>query len=230
MTSIESMTMNKNRYKYNMKNLDKLSRIINETEELVIEEVAKYLLKCHEGYRDKVYHDPTGHKTIGYGHNLNAYPVNIKNFDNIKALELFNKDYERAKNKAKKLEYFDNLSKVRQEAIINMVYNMGLQNIRSFKKMAKALKEENYKLAAEEALDSKWATQVGQRANDISEMILYGTLKVVVVLNKKINGLPPDIQNEYYKNITRLLAEWDFVKFYLDNVHGAFFQISLLNY
>ena len=38
-----------------------------------------------------------------------------------------------------------------------------------------AMAEGKYKLAAVEALDSKWAKQVGQRAKDIAHMIEFGT-------------------------------------------------------
>ena len=52
-----------------------------------------------------------------------------------------------------------------------MYFNLG-NRLFSFKKMLKALKKQDYVKASEEMLDSKWSEQVGQRAVDLSNMML----------------------------------------------------------
>ena len=55
-----------------------------------------------------------------------------------------------------------------------MNFNLGIEKLSEFHEMIAALKEKNYNLAAESALSSLWAKQVGQRAIDIAAMIKEG--------------------------------------------------------
>lgn len=48
--------------------------------------------------------------------------------------------------------------------LTNMVFNMGLRGVKGFKKMLKAIEQENYTEAAKEMKDSKWFSQVGNRS------------------------------------------------------------------
>lgn len=57
---------------------------------------------------------------------------------------------------------------------MNMCFNLGISRLKGFKRMIVALEKKNYTVAAMEALDSKWSTQVGQRAKDIALMIREG--------------------------------------------------------
>lgn len=61
-----------------------------------------------------------------------------------------------------------------QAALINMCFNLGLPRLLGFKRMIAALEAKNYTLAAKEALNSKWATQVGDRAKDVAVMLREG--------------------------------------------------------
>jgi len=51
---------------------------------------------------------------------------------------------------------------------------LGLSRLLKFKRMIAALEREDYTNAAKEALDSRWAEQVGNRAKDIAVMIRVG--------------------------------------------------------
>jgi lysozyme len=51
---------------------------------------------------------------------------------------------------------------------------MGINRLLGFKKMIMALTVKDYTKAAIEALDSRWATQVGGRAQDVALMIRDG--------------------------------------------------------
>ena len=57
-----------------------------------------------------------------------------------------------------------------QEQILNMVYNLGLPNLLKFQNMLAALESNDGTTAADEALNSKWARQVGQRAQRIADI------------------------------------------------------------
>jgi len=61
-----------------------------------------------------------------------------------------------------------------KNALLNMCFNLGINRLLGFKKMVAALQEKNFTLAAKEALNSKWAEQVGERAKDIALMIRQG--------------------------------------------------------
>ena len=66
------------------------------------------------------------------------------------------------------------LNDVRREAMIDMAFNMGPGNLAKFKNMLAALSDEDFETASAEALSSRWATQVGKRADRIAERIRTG--------------------------------------------------------
>ena len=63
--------------------------------------------------------------------------------------------------------WYRRLDNVRQDVIIEMIFNLGLPRFLGFKKMIQALREDDYPQAAIEMLDSKWARQVGSRADTL---------------------------------------------------------------
>ena len=70
--------------------------------------------------------------------------------------------------------WFHWLSPLRQEALVRMGYNLGIPRLLKFKRMITAFSEADFSLAADEALDSKWAKQVGNRATRIANNIRRG--------------------------------------------------------
>ena len=66
------------------------------------------------------------------------------------------------------------LDQVRREAMIEMCFNMGPGNLAKFKMMIASLAREDFEGAAQEALSSRWAAQVGKRADRIAERIRSG--------------------------------------------------------
>ena len=52
-----------------------------------------------------------------------------------------------------------------------MCFNMGAPRLSKFKKFISAIDNHNWEIASKEMLDSKWATQVGERANRLSMRI-----------------------------------------------------------
>jgi lysozyme len=55
-----------------------------------------------------------------------------------------------------------------------MDFNLGITRLLKFVKMLEALEQHDYDTAAEEMLGSLWASQVGNRAIELSEMMKKG--------------------------------------------------------
>lgn len=127
-------------------------------------------LKKHEGFSGKLYRCPEGKLTIGYGFNLEAIemPEHVAEYwlEYI-ALELHTK-------LRKEFSWFLWESDGVQNVLIDMAYNLGLEGLKGFKKMLAAIEAQDYRTAAIEMLDSKWAEQVGQRAIDLSKIMEEG--------------------------------------------------------
>ena len=71
-------------------------------------------------------------------------------------------------------KWFADLTDVRQRAIINMIFNLGLTKLLNFKKFLAAMEAGNYVIAGKEMLDSRWARQVGNRSDRLEQMIVNG--------------------------------------------------------
>jgi len=67
---------------------------------------------------------------------------------------------------------FDELSGPRQRAFANMAFNLGRQRLARFVKMVAAAKQYDWCEVSRQMLDSKWARQVGPRADRLAEMVL----------------------------------------------------------
>jgi lysozyme len=87
---------------------------------------------------------------------------------------MFDNDFARAEAELKQYSWYLIQPQHIKDALMNMNFNMGITRLLGFRKMIAALIDKNYNKAAREALDSKWATQVGQRAKDIALMIRQG--------------------------------------------------------
>ena len=66
------------------------------------------------------------------------------------------------------------MGEARQRALLNMCFNLGWPRLSGFKEMLLCLQAGSYARAAEEAKDSKWARQVGDRALRIAKLFEEG--------------------------------------------------------
>jgi len=131
--------------------------------------IATALMK-DEGTRNKPYKCPAGKLTIGVGRNIED---NGLREDEI--LLLLNNDIKASyRELARDVQGFTNLDEVRQNILVNMCFNMGWPTLKYFKKMFKAIQNEDYQEAARQMLDSKWAKQVGIRADRLSLQMQHG--------------------------------------------------------
>jgi lysozyme len=132
------------------------------------------VLVRHEGLRNKPYEDTSGHLTIGVGRNLDTMGLSD---DEI--YYLLKNDIRRCETELdNSFRWYKDLDQVRQEAMINLCFNLGITRLRKFKLALRAMEAKDYEDASEEFLDSLWATQVGQRAVEVAEMIKTGEYNV----------------------------------------------------
>ena len=127
------------------------------------------MLQRHEGLRLKPYKCTAGKVSIGYGRNLDDMGIS-----EVEAMVLLRHDIERCYDELNVFSWFADLDQVRQEALIDMLFNLGLPTFLEFKKTLKFVAEGKYSQAAEEMLRSKWADQVGDRAKELAYMIDTG--------------------------------------------------------
>ncbi len=130
----------------------------------------KALIIKHEGLKRYPYHCTAGKLTIGVGRNLDDNGIREK-----EAMYMLYNDLTETQDELRaNVPFFDQLSDPRRMALIDMCFALGLPRFLTFKKMLKAISERNYDCASEEILDSKWARQVGERADDVAEMMRVG--------------------------------------------------------
>lgn len=120
-----------------------------------------------EGIRLTPYKDTEGVLTIGIGRNLQegiteAEAVTLLDNDIVK----HEKDLDRAE------PWWRGRPECIQRALLNMCFNMGISRLGGFKKMLAALHAGDYQTAHDEALNSQWAKQVGERAVRVASLFL----------------------------------------------------------
>lgn len=125
-------------------------------------------LKMDEGLKLKAYKDCVGVWTIGWGHTKGVEDGHIIGMHD--AEYLLSEDLEVAVAACRKIfPDFDSISGPRKAVLANMAFNLGETRLRSFKKMVAAVVAKDYKQASLEMLNSKWASQVKQRANRLAK-------------------------------------------------------------
>ena len=130
-------------------------------------------VKQHEGYRNKVYLDTLGKRTVGVGHLcVEDFWEDDKEYEESFLMEILEKDLSEAIKGAKELmgEYgCADIDERAEEILIEMVFQLGKTGVSKFKNMWKALSELNYVGASYEMLDSRWAKQTPNRAKAMAK-------------------------------------------------------------
>lgn len=134
------------------------------------------MLKEHEGFVPHAYQDSLGYWTIGYGRLIDKQKGGgISRFE---AHELLDNDVrETMRSLDEHLPWWRSLDEARQVAIVDMAFNLGVQGLMGFRNMLMALEQGQWQMAAQEALNSLWAKQVGQRANEIAKILVDGRIE-----------------------------------------------------
>ena len=127
-------------------------------------------LRLHEGERLKPYRDTVGKLTIGVGRNLDDRGITAEE----SAQLLANDIAEMEREVLRALPWVARLEEVRQRVLVDMAFNMGIVGLLNFKRTLAAIEAEEFERAATMMLDSKWAGQVGQRAERLARMMATG--------------------------------------------------------
>ena len=128
------------------------------------------LLVKHEGLVLKPYRCTAGKLTIGCGRNLDDNGITV-----LEAKMLLRHDLTQTRFGLEKVfPGFSGLSRPRRMALIDMCFNLGLSRFLQFKQMLAAVVAGDFTRAAEEMLSSRWAEQVGQRAQTLATMMREG--------------------------------------------------------
>ena len=134
----------------------------------------KERIKEHEGFRDTVYLDSLGKRTVGYGHLcVEDHWEDGKKYDKEYLDEIFDKDFQNAADQCEDLcnDYELELPETITDVLIEMIFQLGIGNVMKFKKMIAALQEQDFETASLEMLDSRWATQTPSRAEKLSLIV-----------------------------------------------------------
>ncbi len=130
-------------------------------------------VRDHEGYRNKVYLDTLGKRTVGVGHLcVEDFWEDDKEYDEKFLMEILEKDLENAISGAEELLGEYTVHDQCKEIIVEMVFQLGKTGVSKFRNMWAALKDPripDYKTAAAEMLDSRWAKQTPNRAKAMAK-------------------------------------------------------------
>lgn len=124
----------------------------------------------HEGLELFPYEDSLGILTVGVGRNLEERGISED-----EAFYLLSNDIDVIwEELIKSHPIVEDLDAQRQMILLNMAFNMGVPRLSKFKKMWAAIENNNMEEASKEALDSRWASQVGRRAEELAERLITG--------------------------------------------------------
>lgn len=134
-------------------------------------ETLKAHLRRDEDLRLKLYRCTAGKLSIGVGRNIED-----RGISEAEAMMMLGNDiFGTLEDLDHNIPWWRALPEPVQQAIANMAFNLGWPRLAGFKRMLSALRAGNYVTAAQEALDSKWADDVGAgRAGRIADLIRQG--------------------------------------------------------
>ena len=117
----------------------------------------------NEGFRSKPYQCSEGVWTIGHG---------ITWLTEEESLHILTGRISQLHLKlSEKLDWYDDLPPEIQGVVIEMCYQMGFSGFTKFKKAIAHMKESEWQLASHEMLDSRWAKQTPNRANQLASIV-----------------------------------------------------------
>ena len=124
-------------------------------------------LKIHEGYKPKVYKCTAGVDTIGIGFAIKDLELS----EDVCELILKEKLQALEERFEDKFDWFKTSPIEVRNVMLNMAYQLGFRGFCKFKKTLSYLENAEWESASKEMLDSKWAKQTPNRANELSEII-----------------------------------------------------------
>ena len=149
-----------------------------------MEEIINRLI-LHEGLKLEPYKCPAGYLTIGVGRNLVTNPLTktekqvvgdiSRGITYDMAIYLLRHDIKRVIGECRScFAFWKHLDAERKYALVDMCFNLGLRRLLGFRKMLDALEIGDYRGAAKECLNSKYAQDVKERAERIARTFETG--------------------------------------------------------
>ena len=136
----------------------------------MISKSLKDLLLRHEGLRLKPYTDTVGKLTIGVGRNLTD-----KGISESEAMLMFENDINSVLSRLRTTFYdYDKWAQARQDALADMMFNLGPAGFAGFRRMIAAVLGGDWKLAASHMRNSLWARQLPARVEELATMVETG--------------------------------------------------------
>ena len=128
------------------------------------------LIMKHEGLRLFPYKCTAGKLTIGIGRNIQDRGISRD-----EAMYLLNNDIQLSIRELSHYDWFLKLDEVRQGALIELHFNIGLAKLLKFKNMISFIESGYYANASTQLLKSLWASQVGEnRSKDMAYRLKNG--------------------------------------------------------
>jgi lysozyme len=131
-------------------------------------------IKHHEGFVEHVYDDSLGIPTIGYGFAIKDLILDEDIAEDI----LIRKLEKLQRNANSRFQWLEDMPQEVQEVVLNMCYQLGITGVSKFRKAISALQEGEWQEAADEMLDSLWARQTPNRAEELSNIVRNQSEKI----------------------------------------------------
>ena len=136
-------------------------------------------LKIDEGVVYEIYKDYLGYPTFGVGHLILKTDKEFEQDEGTpiteeRVRECFEHDLDTAVSECEAL-FKDNWNEYPgelKEILVNMMFNLGRTRLGKFKKFIGAINEGDWEKASVEMMDSRWAVQVGPRANRLRDRVI----------------------------------------------------------
>jgi lysozyme len=124
-------------------------------------------LERDEGCELLPYTDTVGKLTVGIGRNLTDRGISLEEAHYLlqRDIDLVVADLDRA------LPWWREMTPARQRVLANMCFNMGLPVLLGFRNTLAYMERGNYRAAAAGMRASKWARQVGPRAERLARLM-----------------------------------------------------------
>ena len=132
-------------------------------------------LRRDEGVRYSAYQDSLGYWTIGCGRLIDARFGDGLTPEEVDYL-LENDVADTAREVYAAWPWVAGLDAVRRRVLMNMAFNLGVPKLKLFKATLAAVAQGDYVKASEQMLKSRWAGQVGARAQRLARMMATGVV------------------------------------------------------
>ncbi len=133
-------------------------------------ETLRQRIARHEGKKLKPYRDSLGKLTIGIGRCLDT-----KGISDEEAFYLLDNDIAEVKQQvAKALPWIQYMDDVRRDVLFEMAFQLGVNGLLAFKNTLAYTKAGDYVSASKNMLQSAWATQTPNRAEELAEIMKTG--------------------------------------------------------